>query len=278
VAASNRPSSPRAEQTAAAKERVNSERPGANTSLPPLGKTKTDWTMGLIVASVLLAAVLFQSMRPSDHREVAKAPVAAVPADETDHEQAAPQGTSEPSAPAADTATEAEPAQAAIEPAELEAEAAANLELQEETARPAQEQAPEQAPATQDQEEAPEQAPTEPATGTAQAPQAEAKEAPAPAADVAATTAPQQGAASAGGTSEYIISVITRPGGSRVTLRGQELYAPGDFTFSDFPEPVRIEAEKIGFHPTAATIDPKDFEADGNVMRRRIYLKLNPEE
>ena len=269
--ASERPSQPTGE-TVAANVRRDSKRPAsvpAASSRPPLGKSKSDWTMGLAAAGVLLIAVLFQSMRSSDSDEERPA---ASNASEAQAEQEAPAqpaavAPTEPSnPPAADRAAEVE-APAGEVPSETDTEQAAEDTQPEGTAEEPETAEPGSAETAE--------ATAEAAPAAEVAPAAEA-DTPAEAEVKAAKQANDSAAEPAAGS--YVVTVITRPGGARVTLRGKELYAPGDFTFMNFPEPARIEADKVGFRPTAGTVDPKDFESDEGLMKRRIYLVLKPEE
>lgn len=266
---SERPSQPTGE-TVAANVRRDSKRPAsmpAASSRPPLGKNKSDWTLGLAAAAVLLIAVLFQSMRSGDSDEERPA---ASNANEAQAEPAAEQkAPAEPAAAAPEEPSKPPEANQAAEveapvgevPDETDTEQAAEGAQPEGTAEEAETAEPETAEAAE--------APAEPATA------AEA-EAPPEVEEKAAKAADDSAAEPAPGS--YVVTVITRPGGARVTLRGKELYAPGDFTFTNFPEPSRIEADKVGFRPTAGTVDPKDFELDEGLMKRRIYLVLKPEE
>lgn len=72
----------------------------------------------------------------------------------------------------------------------------------------------------------------------------------------------------------YVLNVVVRPKTAKLTVPGGTEIKSGEYRFASFGEPIRIRAEKAGYRPTAATVKPVDFKADGNLMRRQIFLKL----
>jgi hypothetical protein len=75
--------------------------------------------------------------------------------------------------------------------------------------------------------------------------------------------------------SRYLLEVVSRPEGARITVGSHTLVAPGHVDLGALPEPLHLRAEKEGYTPAGITIDRLGFMLDEGAMRRRVILKLN---
>ena len=124
---------------------------------------------------------------------------------------------------------------------------------------------------------APEPVAPEPAPEVAAAPE------PAPEPQVAVSAAPVEPTVpaptptpeEAAPAPNYVLEIVTRPEGARVSIGNQHVVTPGELQLGALAEPIVVKAEKEGFLSAAATIDRVGFMLDEGTMRRRVVFKLS---
>jgi len=75
-------------------------------------------------------------------------------------------------------------------------------------------------------------------------------------------------------TPRYILEIVTKPEGARVTVGPHSVVAPGEIELGELTDTVVLKAEKTGYQSAAARIDRVGFMLDEGALRRRIVLKL----
>ena len=76
----------------------------------------------------------------------------------------------------------------------------------------------------------------------------------------------------------YVLEIVTRPEGARVSIGDQRVVTPGELQLGALAEPVVVKAEKDGYLSAAATIDRVGFMLDEGSMRRRVVFNLSEAE